>query len=152
VQEVEAQDDVLVFRRINVVAQLVGSEPELGFEAEMGGGVFGGTVRFGASHANHFTASCRARHARKSRLLGGFQGTEHILQICEAFAGLPAGRADVLRRAFVKEKVGIIEEIGRDFMAAARALGRGEEDIARVWALGIEPSLMNPTILMPSAS
>ena len=29
---------------------------------------------------------------------------EHILQICEAFAGLPPGRADILRRALGKEK------------------------------------------------
>jgi DNA polymerase-3 subunit alpha len=28
---------------------------------------------------------------------------EHILQICESFAGLPPGRADVLRRALAKE-------------------------------------------------
>jgi hypothetical protein len=29
---------------------------------------------------------------------------EHILQMCEAFAGLPPGRADILRRALAKEK------------------------------------------------
>ena len=60
---------------------------------------------------------------------------EHILQICEAFAGLPAGRADVLRRALVKVKTATIEEIGREFIAAARALGRTDEEIARVWEL-----------------
>jgi len=60
---------------------------------------------------------------------------EHILQICEAFAGLPAGRADVLRRALVKVKTATIEEIGREFIASARALGRTDEEIARVWEL-----------------
>ena len=48
---------------------------------------------------------------------------EHILQICEAFAGLPAGRADVLRRALGKQKRAVIEEIRREFMACARARG-----------------------------
>lgn len=60
---------------------------------------------------------------------------EHILQTCEAFAGLPAGRADVLRRALVKAKTATIEEIGREFVTAARALGRTEEEIIRVWEL-----------------
>ena len=32
-------DDVLVFRRVHVVAELIGREPELGLEAEVGGGV-----------------------------------------------------------------------------------------------------------------
>ena len=60
---------------------------------------------------------------------------EHILQICEAFAGLPAGRADVPRRALVKAKLATIEEIGAESVAAARALGRNNEDITRVWEL-----------------
>ena len=60
---------------------------------------------------------------------------EHILQICEAFAGLSAGRADVLRRALVKEKTATIEEIGREFIVCARALSRTDEEIARVWEL-----------------
>jgi hypothetical protein len=38
-EEDEAEDDVLVLRRVHVVAQLVGGEPELGLEAEVGGGV-----------------------------------------------------------------------------------------------------------------
>ena len=33
-EEDEAEDDVLVFRRVHVVAQLVGREPELGLEAQ----------------------------------------------------------------------------------------------------------------------
>jgi error-prone DNA polymerase len=60
---------------------------------------------------------------------------EHILQICEAFAGLPPGRADVLRRALAKQKGATIEEIGREFAAAAGERGRTGEEIARVWEL-----------------
>jgi len=60
---------------------------------------------------------------------------EHILQICEAFASLPPGRADVLRRALVKEKQATIAEIKGEFLACARAVGRSEEEIAVVWAL-----------------
>ncbi len=48
-EEDQAEDDVLVFRRVHVVAELVGGEPELGFEAEVGGGVFG-AFRSSASH------------------------------------------------------------------------------------------------------
>jgi hypothetical protein len=39
-EEDEAEDDVLVLRRVHVIAELVGGEPELGLEAEIGGGVF----------------------------------------------------------------------------------------------------------------
>ncbi|MDB6109880.1 MAG: polymerase, partial [Pedosphaera sp.] len=60
---------------------------------------------------------------------------EHILQICEAFAGLPPGRADVLRRALAKEKREVIEEIRREFVASARARGHAEENIEEVWGL-----------------
>ncbi len=60
---------------------------------------------------------------------------EHILQICEAFAGLPAGRADVLRRALVKGRQETIREIGKEFGEAARERGRTEEDIHAVWEL-----------------
>ena len=51
---------------------------------------------------------------------------EHILQICEAFAGLPPGRADVLRRALNKQKRAVIAEIREEFFASARA--RGHDD------------------------
>ena len=40
-EEDQAEDDVLVLRRVHVVAQLVGGEPELGLEAEVGGVVRG---------------------------------------------------------------------------------------------------------------
>ena len=36
-EEDEAEDNVFVFRRVHVVAQLVGGEPELGLEAKIGG-------------------------------------------------------------------------------------------------------------------
>jgi len=60
---------------------------------------------------------------------------EHVLQICEAFAGLPPGRADLLRRALGKEKLEVIQEIGREFFAAARARGHPEAVIREVWDL-----------------
>ena len=60
---------------------------------------------------------------------------EHILQICEAFAGLPPGRADVLRRALNKYKRKVIEEIHREFIASASARGHTPAKIAEVWEL-----------------
>jgi DNA-directed DNA polymerase III PolC len=60
---------------------------------------------------------------------------EHILQICEAFAGLPAGRADVLRRALTKYKQKVIDEMHAEFIASAKARGHAPEKIAEVWEL-----------------
>lgn len=60
---------------------------------------------------------------------------EHILQLCEAFAGLPPGRADVLRRALNKQKRVVIEEIRGEFFAAARARGHAPEKVHEVWEL-----------------
>ena len=60
---------------------------------------------------------------------------EHILQICEAFAGLPAGRADILRRALVKCDQEKISKSGKEFMACAERRGRTAEEIHSVWAL-----------------
>jgi DNA-directed DNA polymerase III PolC len=60
---------------------------------------------------------------------------EHILQMCESFAGLPPGRADILRRALAKEKTELIEQIQTEFADCARKLGRGEAEIAEVWEL-----------------
>jgi DNA polymerase III alpha subunit len=60
---------------------------------------------------------------------------EHILQICEAFAGLPPGRADILRRALNKQRRAIIEEIRGEFFASARARGHADEKINEVWGL-----------------
>ncbi|HRZ94410.1 MAG TPA: DNA polymerase III subunit alpha, partial [Candidatus Paceibacterota bacterium] len=60
---------------------------------------------------------------------------EHILQICERFAGLPPGRADVLRRALNRRKLKVIDEIQLEFRAAARARGHPDPTIDRVWEL-----------------
>ena len=60
---------------------------------------------------------------------------EHILQICEAFAGLPPGRADVLRRALNKQKRAVIEEIQGEFFSSSLARGHTPEKTAEVWGL-----------------
>ena len=60
---------------------------------------------------------------------------EHILQICEAFAGMSAGRADILRRALVKCQQVKIAEMAREFSAAAKACGRTQPETDAVWAL-----------------
>ena len=60
---------------------------------------------------------------------------EHVLQICEAFAELNAGRADLLRRALAKQQSAKIEEFHGEFVDAARAIGRSEETIKTVWEL-----------------
>jgi len=60
---------------------------------------------------------------------------EHILQISEAFAGLPPGRADVLRRALNKQKLATIAEIQKEFFASARARGHDDTKIEEVWGL-----------------
>jgi DNA-directed DNA polymerase III PolC len=60
---------------------------------------------------------------------------EHVLQICEAFAGLPPGRADVLRRALNKQKRAAIAEIQEEFFASAKARGHDDEKIIEVWGL-----------------
>lgn len=60
---------------------------------------------------------------------------EHILQICEAFAGLPPGRADILRRALAKDKTDVIAQIQKEFIECARQQGRTETTITEVWEL-----------------
>ena len=60
---------------------------------------------------------------------------EHILQICEAFAGLPPGRADILRRALGKDKTDLIAQIQTEFADCARKHGRTEFEITEVWNL-----------------
>ena len=60
---------------------------------------------------------------------------EHILQICENFAGLTPGRADVLRRALAKEKDAQVSQIKSEFRDCAQRLGRSPEKIEEVWNL-----------------
>lgn len=60
---------------------------------------------------------------------------EHILQLCENFAGLDPGRADVLRRALNKQKRPVIDEIRREFYASAKQRGHSEDKITEVWEL-----------------
>jgi hypothetical protein len=54
-EEDQAQDDVLVLGRVHVVAQRVGSSPELGLEAEVGAGR-GPSCR-GLLHFGHMSPS-----------------------------------------------------------------------------------------------
>jgi DNA-directed DNA polymerase III PolC len=60
---------------------------------------------------------------------------EHILQIADAFAAMPPGRADILRRALVKMRDAEIEKMRLEFEEFARRNGRSEEDITAVWNL-----------------
>jgi DNA-directed DNA polymerase III PolC len=60
---------------------------------------------------------------------------EHILQICESFAGLNPGRADVLRRALAKQNWKVIREIGLEFLQSATARGHDHAKIQEVWEL-----------------
>lgn len=61
---------------------------------------------------------------------------EHILLVANAFAGMPWGRADLLRRALVKNRdAALIEKLGEEFRQCALARGRSPEDTSRVWQM-----------------
>ena len=60
---------------------------------------------------------------------------EHVLQICEVFAGWDAGRADQLRRLLVKNRMAQVDSWREEFAAAARVRGRTEDEIGDVWDL-----------------
>jgi DNA-directed DNA polymerase III PolC len=61
---------------------------------------------------------------------------EHILLVANGFAAMPWGRADLLRRALVKNRDRArIDALGEEFKQSARALGRTEAEIDAVWAL-----------------
>jgi len=60
---------------------------------------------------------------------------EHILQVCEAFAFMPAGRADILRRVLVKQKTAEVEKMRLEFWAYAQKAGRTKTEIETVWEL-----------------
>ncbi len=59
---------------------------------------------------------------------------EHILHVARDFAHMNLGRADVLRRALVKNKdPEQIAALGEEFANCARAVGRSEAEIRVVW-------------------
>ena len=60
---------------------------------------------------------------------------EHILRICEEFAGLNPGRADMLRRALNKQKRAVILEIREEFFASSKTRGHDDAKIEEVWGL-----------------
>jgi DNA-directed DNA polymerase III PolC len=61
---------------------------------------------------------------------------EHILLVANGFAGMPWGRADLLRRALVKNHDrALIEALGAEFRKHALRLGRKTEEAVAVWAL-----------------
>jgi DNA-directed DNA polymerase III PolC len=61
---------------------------------------------------------------------------EHILLVANGFAGMPWGRADLLRRALVKNKDRRkIAELGAEFRARALDGGRAVEEIEAVWKM-----------------
>lgn len=60
---------------------------------------------------------------------------EHILLICERFAGLSPGQADQLRRALSRGHMARVDALGREFHRAARARGHPEDLIATVWSM-----------------
>ncbi len=61
---------------------------------------------------------------------------EHILLVANGFAGMPWGRADMLRRALVKNRDRRrIEELGAEFRTLAQQNGRTAEEAETVWAL-----------------
>ncbi len=60
---------------------------------------------------------------------------EHILQIAETYAGLAAGRADLLRRALVRQMPKVIAEIEPEFFALATARGHPIAKTREVWQI-----------------
>jgi len=67
-EEDEAEDDVFVFRRVHVVAQLVGGEPEFGLKADGGGGLGGG------SGGRSFRAGDGDRSEGNAQMIAGQSG------------------------------------------------------------------------------
>jgi error-prone DNA polymerase len=79
-------------------------------------------------------------HPSLEPLLAGTYGLmayeEHILLVANGFAGMPWGRADLLRRALVKNKdCRKIAELGVEFRARAFERGRAVEETEAVWKM-----------------
>jgi error-prone DNA polymerase len=106
-------------------------------------------IRPGAANEGKKRAYARRRqglepvtfaHPSLEPLLAGTYGLmafeEHILLVANGFAGMPWGRADLLRRALVKNRDRErIEALGQEFREAAQGLGRTEEETERVWGM-----------------
>ncbi len=60
---------------------------------------------------------------------------EHVLEICEAFAAIPPGESDRLRRALAKENQEDVDKFFPDFECYAKQLARKDEEIVKVWEL-----------------
>ncbi|MEX0320906.1 MAG: DNA polymerase III subunit alpha [Puniceicoccaceae bacterium] len=59
---------------------------------------------------------------------------EHILLVCNSFAGMDFGTADLLRRILIKKSDDdVMGELEAVFRACARRKGRGEQEIDIVW-------------------
>jgi DNA polymerase III alpha subunit len=58
---------------------------------------------------------------------------EQVLQICEAFAAMPPGESDLLRRALNKRDWDKAKTFGKQFWRRAREEGRTREEIKTVW-------------------
>lgn len=79
-------------------------------------------------------------HPSLDPLLAGTYGLmafeEHILLVANSFAAMPWGRADLLRRALVKNRDRArIEALGEEFREHARQMGRTEEETGKVWEM-----------------
>jgi len=66
---------------------------------------------------------------------GAITYEEHVLQVCEDFAGLPIGPADQLRRALLKNDEQKIKELSNVFKESALKMGRTKDEIDAVWVL-----------------
>ncbi len=106
-------------------------------------------IRPGAANEGKKLAYARRRqglepveyaHPSLEPLLGDTYGLmafeEHILLVANGFAGMAWGRADLLRRALVKNRdEALIERLGEEFRQSALGLGRKPEEIERVWQM-----------------
>jgi hypothetical protein len=59
-QKDESEDDMLVFRRVYIVAEPIGCEPKLGLKAEIGGSVVGFRLRGHQVPSEEIRVSSRA--------------------------------------------------------------------------------------------
>ena len=106
-------------------------------------------IRPGAANEGKKTAFARRRqglepveyaHPSLESLLADTCGLmafeEHILLVANGFAGMSWGRADLLRRALVKNRdAALIERLGEEFRRSALAVGRTPAEIDRVWQM-----------------